>query len=67
LQSGADPAARNNEGITPLLVAAGHGHEVCLKLILTYTGQDKFSELLKAKDQNGANALHFACSAGMEQ
>jgi ankyrin repeat protein len=54
LEKGADTGARNEEGATPLIEAAGFGRLAIVKMLLQ-SGAD-----LEARSNNGSTALHSA-------
>lgn len=68
LQAGATPVARNASGLTPLLAAVGHGHEMCCKLLLKHAAATQQQQaLLSVVDVHGNTPLHFACSSGEQR
>ena len=56
LDHGADPNLANSFGGTPLMVAAGEGHEALLKLLLARGADPGYAEPMSLQ-----TAFHFAC------
>ncbi|CAM9171921.1 unnamed protein product [Choristocarpus tenellus] len=60
VDSGARLDAGDTSELTPLMLAAGRGHENCLRALLDVTPRAD----LDAADSLGCTAVHHACSAG---
>ena len=60
LKKGADPECEDKDGLTPLLVAAGNGHEAAVKLLLEEGADPEF------KNYYGDTPLLLAMENGHE-
>lgn len=59
LQIGADPTIKDEDGITPIHLAAKNGNVECLELLVTAAGANAFAVM----DKEGRNCLHYAAMA----
>lgn len=59
LESGANPAARDLHGATPLHLAAAHGHVDAVKTLVIRGGAD-----MEATDTGGRTPMHYAAAKG---
>lgn len=70
LDRGADPNARNTAQDTPLIVAAASNHYEATQRLLEFRprpeGDARIPADVNAARENGATALHFACTRGNE-
>eukprot|EP00798_Chlamydomonas_sp_ICE-L_P026294 gene26294-17386_t len=60
LAMGADPFARNSDGLSALCIACAHGRIECVEALLRVNGQRMVTMLTK----NGVTPLHIACANG---
>lgn len=62
LQCGGNACSRNDVGMTPLHVAAGHGRILFAEVLLAFTPSG--SDLVDASDCDGNTAMHYAADKG---